>query len=101
MNPPQFGKYEVTSEGGFRYEARSPAEAKFLIYTQMAGSFLVPLPREPIAIFKTVTNYEIYLRKLKERLLEAFLNRTLDQKMAERLTQKVWQELRLPEVEQA
>jgi hypothetical protein len=85
MNPPHFGKYEVTPEDGFRYEARSPAEAKFLFYIQMTGIFLVPLPKETIAIFKTVTTYEIYLRKLKERLFEAFLNRTLDQKTAERL----------------
>ena len=99
MGLPHFGKVELTTQEGFRYEAQNKSEAKFILYTQMAGSFVVQLPQTSIHIFKTVANYEVYLRELRQKLFEAFHDRTLDHQAAERLTEKVWREFRLPEVE--
>ena len=101
MGPPHFDKVELTTEEGFRYEAQNKVEAKFILYTQMAGSFIVQLPQTPIHVFKTVSNYEIYLRDLRRKLFEAFHNRSLNHQVAERLTEKVWQDMRLPRVEGA
>ncbi len=92
------GLQDVISEGGFRYQAKSRDEAKYIIYAQRPNSFLVKLPKSNIILSKAVRGYEIYLRELKGRLFETFFKRVLDHNLANRLTQAALEELNLPEV---
>lgn len=94
-----FGKQEVISDSGYKYEAKNILEAKYIIYAQKPGLSIVKIPLEPIVQQKIVKSYEIYLRELKKKFFEQFYNRTLNHKMAQNLTQAVFKELNLPEVE--
>ncbi|MBW1998475.1 MAG: SAM-dependent DNA methyltransferase [Deltaproteobacteria bacterium] len=94
-----FGEQEVVTNNGFVYKAKSPVEAKYLIYSQRPGVDKVVVPDEPMPLFKTVKKYENYLRHLRGEMAKALLNRTLDQQIAERLLHQIFEENRLPEIE--
>jgi len=100
-SPPTFGKVTLRTKTGKVIYEGNVSQAKFVLYTQMAGSFIVQMPQQAIHVYKTVTAYEIYLRELHQTLYQAFKNRTLNQAAAERLTAKVWQQLGLPTPEKA
>ena len=94
-----FGAQEIFTDGGFNYRTKSPLEAKYLIYAQQHGAAKVLVPTETMPLFKTVKNYEKYLRKLRDDLGKALLRRTLDQKISERMLREIFEEFRLPEIE--
>lgn len=94
-----FGEQEVITDRGFIYKAKSPVEAKYLIYAQRPGVSKVLVPAESMPLFKTVKNYENYLRNLRAEMAKVLLSRTLDQQMAERLLNQILEENRLPEIE--
>lgn len=96
-----FGAQEVTSERGFSYKARTPPEAKFVVYAQASGTSEARIPQEPLEQFKAVSAYEVYLRKLRVELLEALRSRTMNQKIAVRLLDDIWQEYRLPSISES
>lgn len=96
-----FGAQEVTSERGFSYKARTPPEAKFVVYAQASGISEARIPQEPLEQFKAVSAYEVYLRKLRVELLEALRSRTMNQKIAVRLLDDIWQEYRLPSISES
>lgn len=99
LEPVFFGKQKIISESGWSYEAKSSAEAQFIIYAQGKGHTRVKIPKEPIALFKTVKNYEIYLRELRDALNKGFAIRIFDYKLADALTDTVFQELKLPRID--
>jgi len=90
-----FGREEVVAEGGFHHQARSKAEAKYLIYAQAAGREVARLPAQPVETSRTVANYEQYVRQTHEALYEAYYHRTLDQKAADRFVTSVMHRLNL------
>jgi hypothetical protein len=92
------GLQEVVAEDGFKYEAKTLEEAKFVIFSQKPNSFIVKIPKNKTALVKAVHSYEKYLKKLKSKLFENFFNRVLDLKQAENLTRTVWEDLELPEI---
>lgn len=94
-----FGEQEVITDSSFVYKAKSPVKAKYLIYAQRPGVKKVLVPIETMSLFKTVKNYEAYLRNLRVEMAKALLNRTLDQQMAERLLNQILEENGLPEIE--
>jgi len=94
-----FGEQELVTDRGYTYKAKSPVEAKYLIYAQRPGVSEVSVPTEAIDLFRTVKRYELYLRELRERLGERLMTRTLDQKMAERLLREIWAQHGLPGIE--
>lgn len=94
-----FGEQEVITDSGFIYKAKSPLEAKYLIYAQRPGISKVLVPTDTMPLFKTVKNYENYLRNLQTEMAKALLNRTLDQQMAEQLLKQFLEENQLPEME--
>ena len=96
-----FGEQEVITDSGSVYKAKSPVEAKYLIYSQRSGMSKVLVPTESMPLFKTVKNYESYLRHLRGEMAKALLNRTLDQQMAERLLNEILEENRLFEIQSA
>jgi len=96
-----FGEQELITDSGFIYKAKSPVEAKYLIYAQRAGVTKVRIPMDTMTLFKTVKNYENYLRNLRTEMAKVLLNRTLDQQIAEHLLNQILEENRLAEIELA
>jgi type I restriction enzyme M protein len=104
------GKELVLDTGGFipalyakdkswNRTVKSSAEGKFLLYAQQAGHKVAQVPSKPVEVSRTVANYEGYLRELRKRLYEAFYRRTLDARIADTLTQTVFDKFRLPNLE--
>jgi type I restriction enzyme M protein len=98
-SPFGFGKYQLLTEDGTVIYEGNKFQADYVRYTQMAGQFIVQMPKQPHHVSKVLAEYRQYLRELRQRLHSAIYNRALDQAVAERLTEKVWRELGLPEVE--
>lgn len=90
------GRQEVVSDSGFRYDAKSVEEAKYLVYAQKSHSYLVKVPKAEAGITKAVTGYERYLRGLRDKFFEIFFDRTLDHSLADRITNNVFEEIGLP-----
>ena len=92
------GLQEVVAEDGYKHEAKSLEEAKFIVYSQKPNTFIVKIPKSKTALSKAVKSYERYVRELKDKFFETFFNRVLDHQLAERLTQTLIEELGLPQV---
>lgn len=88
-----------TKDGKFSKTVKTPMEAKFLVYSQLAGHKVAQIPEQTVEISRTVAHYEKYLRELRRQLYEAYYRRTLDTKTAGRLTQSAFDRLKLPNVE--
>ena len=101
--PLRFGNYflgtqEVVSDAGFCYKAPSVDEAKYLIYAQKPNSYIVQIPKNDIKVRKAVVKYEQYLKDLKNQFFRTFFERTHDHKLAETLTQRVFEDMKLSEI---
>ncbi|MDP2960073.1 MAG: hypothetical protein Q8N71_01500, partial [candidate division Zixibacteria bacterium] len=83
---------------GFKYEAKSLEEAKFIIYSQKPNSYIIKTPKNKNTLIKAVHNYEKYLKELKGKFFETFFNRVLDHKQADSLVHQVFEELGLPDI---
>jgi len=94
-----FGEQEIITDSGFVYKAKNPVEAKYLIYAQRTGISKVLVPFESMPLFKTVKNYENYLRNLHVEMAKVLLSRTLDQHIAESLLNQILEENQLSEIE--
>ena len=92
------GFQEVVTDLGFIYEARSIEEAKYLIYAQKPNVFVIRIPKNKIAIKKSVDSYEKYLKDLKGKIFEAFYRRTLDHRQADILTHTIFEEHSIPDI---
>lgn len=90
----------VYTDDGFCHSVKNRIEAKYLIYAQRAGHHTVRMPKAQVEISRAVSNYERYLRELRQELFEAYYKRTLDQRTATRLVAAAWQQLNLPPVEE-
>lgn len=84
-----------TSDNGFKYRAVA-REAKYLLYAHYSGHRRVALPGEPVELTRAVANYEKYLRQLRDQLYDAYLLRTFDARIAERLTLAIFERFVLP-----
>jgi len=100
FSQPFFAEVEISTQGGFSYKTKNPAEVKYIKYAKFNSNLKVKIPQEPISIFKTVTAYERYIRKLRNKLFEIFYNRTHDQKLSHSLIQSVLEELKIPEIQE-
>lgn len=100
VSQPFLGEITISTKNGFSYKTKNPSEAKYIKYTHYNGAYRVKIPVEPISILKTVSTYERYIRDLKNRLFEAFYNRTHDQKLSHSLTQSALESLKLPEIQE-
>jgi len=92
------GTQEVISDSGFSYKASTVEEARYMIYAQKPNVYIVRIPKHEIAIRKAVAKYEKYLKDLKNFFFKTFFERTHDHKLAETLTQKVFDNLSLREI---
>jgi hypothetical protein len=94
------GRQEVIHETNrdYRYEAKSLEEAKYIIYAQRPNAYIVPVPKDSIALAQAIQKYEKYLRGLREDIFQAFASRALDAKLADQLTSELWTEFGLPDI---
>ncbi|MGB3479837.1 MAG: N-6 DNA methylase [bacterium] len=92
------GTQDVVSDGGFYYEASSTDEARYLIYAQKPNTYIIKIPQNETLIRKAVTKYEKYLKDMKNQLFETFFKRTHDHKLADILTNQIFDDLGVPEL---
>jgi len=79
----------------FRYEAKNPLEAKFIIYTYKIGQKEVKIPRDNRVLFQAVISYERYCDEIKQKCFAQFLKYTNDEEVSEILTREVEKRLDL------
>ena len=72
-----FGRQELLLESGFKYEAASIAEAKFIMYSQKPNCYIVKIPEDKLSLKKAVAEYEKYIEGLKDNLFEEFFTQGL------------------------
>jgi hypothetical protein len=86
----------ITSpKGYFRYQAKNPPEARYILYAHNVGSKKIRIPRDNLTLFKTVKSYEKYCDELARRAFELFLEFTHDEGKAEELTKEATRRLQL------
>ena len=79
----------ISPKRHFRYEARNPSEAKYIIYAYDIGQRKIRIPKDNRVIFKAVTAYEKYCLEMKDQSFTLFIKYTNDEEMAELLTEEV------------
>jgi hypothetical protein len=92
---PLFKSIITSSKQYFKYQARNPAEAKYIVYSHRIGLKKIIIPQHNFVLFKAVTDYEKHCREMKEKAFELFLEFTNDEHQAELLTQQVIKRLEL------
>jgi hypothetical protein len=85
----------TSTKGYFRYHAKNPAEAKYILYAHNVGSKKIKLPKDNLILFKMVKAYEKYCNELVHRAFELFLEFTHDEDISEELTKKIVRRLNL------
>ena len=74
----------ITSpKGYFRYQAKNPPQAKYILYAHNVGSKKAKIPRDNLTLFKTVKTYERYCDEVMRKSFELFLELTYDEQKAE------------------
>ena len=79
----------------FRYRAKNPPEAKYIMYAHRIGERSIEIPRSNKVIFKAITEYEKYCKEMRDKCFALFLRRTNDEEIAELLTKEAGQRLNL------
>lgn len=87
------GEQEIINERGERYKASGLDEAEFIISAQKPHSHIVPVPQSAIDLKKALQKRRIYIKGIKQQFMRAFAARTGDERLAERLTAEVMEEL--------
>jgi hypothetical protein len=93
-----FGREELMTEDGQTLQVSNPLEARYVLYAQANGQTVARIPQRPVEISRAVKDYEQYLRNLREQLQQAYYQRSLDRKAAERFVVDVWRRYQLPEL---
>ena len=79
----------------FRYEAKNPSEAKYIIYAHKIGQKEIKIPKDNRILFKAVTAYEMYCEEIRNQCFAQFLEYTNDEELSELLTREVEKKLDL------
>ncbi len=87
------GKQEVINERGEKYDAPSEFEASYILFAQKPNSHIVSIPDSPFDVRMAVVSYKKYLKEIRAKLMREFIMRTGDEKLSERLTAEVMEEL--------
>lgn len=79
----------------FKYEARNPSEAKYIVYACEIGQKKVNIPRDNFTVLKAVTGYEKYCYGMRDECFSLFVKYTNDEEVSELLTKEIEQKLGL------
>ena len=85
----------ISPKRHYRYEARNPSEAKYIIYAYEIGQRRIGIPKDNRVLFKAVTGYEKYCQEIKDQSFTLFIKHTNDEEMAELLTDEIQKRLDL------
>jgi len=85
----------ISPKRHFRYEAKNPPEAKYIVYAHKIGQKAIRIPKNNRVIFKAVTSYEKHCEDIRNLCFIRFLDLTNDEGMAELLTKEVEKRLDL------
>lgn len=85
----------ISPKRHFRYEAKNPSEAKYIIYAHNIGQKEIKIPKDNRILFKAVTAYEKYCEEIKHQCFNRFLEYTNDEELSEFLTREVEKKLDL------
>ena len=85
----------ISPKRHFRYDAKNPPLAKYIIYSHKIGGKTLLIPKEIKIIFTAVTQYEQYSKQLKIDIFNKILEETNNETIAENLTNFVIKELNL------
>jgi hypothetical protein len=66
--------------------------AKYVLYARKKGQCAYNLPKDESIVKKAVKKYETYLKKIRDKLVKAFMERNVDSKLAEGFTKLVFEE---------
>jgi hypothetical protein len=59
---------------------------------RQAGPFVCNLPKDKTIVKKAVQKYEKYLKKIRDKLVKAFMERNVDEELAEGFTKLVFED---------
>ena len=91
-----FSRTIITSpQGYFRYRAKNPPAAKYILYAHKVGLRRVSIPKDGLTLFRAVIAYEKYCDEARRKAFELFLEFTCDEDKAEELTMEVARRLNL------
>lgn len=79
----------VSPQRQFRYEAKNPSIAKFILYGCQTGQQEILVPNDNMIVLRAVAEYERYCRGVREQALSFFLSKTSDEKLSEQLAKEV------------
>lgn len=86
----------ITSpKGFFRYQAKNPSEAKYILYCHKVGLKKVNIPSDNLTLFKAVKAYEKYCDGVMKKSFELFLEFFNDEEKSESLSNEVANRLAL------
>lgn len=86
----------ITSpKGYFRYQAKNPPEAKYILYAYHVGFKKIKIPSDNLTLFKTVKTYEKYCDKITQKAFELFLEFTHNETKSEELSAEILRRLGL------
>ncbi len=78
----------ISSKGYFRYQAKNPSEAKYILYAYNLSLKKVKIPSNNFTLFKTVKAYEKYCDEIISHSFDIFLEFTNDENKAEYLSEE-------------
>ncbi len=95
-----FGKEELSDESGTKIMLNNMFEVRYVLYSQASGARVVHMPEKMVEVTRAVSEYNRYLRDLRQRLYEAYFRRRLDQTAANRFVEDTWRKLKLPPLQE-
>lgn len=90
------GACVVESHFGFRLDVRNETEGMFIVHAHGRGARTLDLPEKMIHLFKAVTGYRGYLRKLWQDLYQAYGHECGDRAAAYSHAKRAFETLGLP-----
>jgi L-rhamnose mutarotase len=88
--------WEICDENGQHVmEVGSEEKAKFIVYAKKWDGCVIKVPEKNIVIKKSIQDYGIYLKELKQKLYKAFMEKCGDHNLSENLTREVFDDFKL------
>lgn len=87
------GRQKIVNERKEEYEAKTRNEAEFILFAQKPNTHIVRIPESEIGVAQAIQNYRKYLEELREELMRAFVRRTGDEQLSERMVSQTMDEL--------
>jgi len=79
----------VSPKRYFRYEARNPSEAKYLVYANTVGKKKLSVPKDNKVLFDAVANYERYCQEIRAKCFSLLLESMHDEAATELFCKEV------------